>query len=247
MKQLVWVGGLVLVLGAPVQALELELGGSREDLSHGLADWRSVYLAGEQQFGERRSLYGAWRQTKRFGQDDHEAAAGLALPLDERWTLSSDGTASPSHHVLAKWSFGLDLHRRLDEGWGLSLGGRHTEYATAETERLSLGLERYFGAYRAAYVGSSTHLGGAGWSSAHRLELTQYYGAASRVGIVLGHGREAENLPPRGVLTSTVTVLAVAGRHWLDRDWALSYEVTLLDQGELYRRRGLQLGLRRAF
>lgn len=246
MKHLVWAGALALV-AAPAVALELEVGAGHEDLSRGLADWRSVYLTGEHRFGERRSLFAGWRETERFGQDDHEAAAGFALPLDERWTLASDATASPSHRVLAKWSLGLDLNRRLDDGWGLSFGGRHTAYASADTDRVSLGVERYFGAYRVAWVGSSTHLSGASWSTAQRLQLSRYYAAASSVGVSLGHGREAENLPPRGVVTSTVDVLALVGRHWLDRDWALSYEATLLDQGDFYRRRGLQLGVRRAF
>lgn len=247
MRNLFGLAGLLLAASAPVAALDVEIGAGREDLSGALADWRSVHVAAEQSFGERRSLRGSWRQTERFGADDHEWAAGLTLPLSEVWTVGGDATISPSHRVLPEWSFGVELHRRLDDGWGLAFGGRHTEYASAETQQASLGLERYFGSFRAAYMWSTTRLSGAGSSPAQRLQLTHYYAAASSVGVLLGRGREAENVPPLGVIRSTTDTLAVVGRHWLDRDWALAYEVGLHQQGDFYRRRGVQLALRRVF
>jgi hypothetical protein len=41
--------------------------------------------------------------------------------------------------------------------------------------------------------------------------------------------------------------LTLIGRHWLGKSWALSYELLAHEQGDLYRRRGLRLGVRYGF
>lgn len=247
MNQLVLASILVvLALPASVRAVELEAGAGRESLSRG-ADWKSAYLEAEQKFAERRVVYGALRATERFGQDDRDWMAGFYHPLDERWTLNAEAGTSPSHHVLPAESLALNLQRQLGDGWGVGFGGRHTGYADADTNAASLNVERYFGAYRAAYTYTTTHLGGAGASPSHRVQLSHYYGERSNVGLAASRGKEAENVPPGGVVTSEVRAVALVGRHWLDGAWALSYEAIAHEQGDFYRRRGLRLGLRRAF
>jgi YaiO family outer membrane protein len=231
----------------PAPALELEVGATHENLSQGRADWQSIYLEAEHRFGERRVFYAALRHTERFDQEDSDWLAGLYHPLDRRWTLNGEIGGSPTHRVLPESSAALNLHRQLDDGWGLAFGGRVTAYSNADTATASFGLERYFGAYRAAYTFTTTHLAGASDAPSHRLQLNHYYREHDTVGISLSRGEEIENVPPGGILETDVAALALTGRHWLDRDWALSYELLHHEQGSVYRRAGLRLGLRRAF
>lgn len=237
----------LIAVTLPAPALELEAGATHEQLSRGRADWQSVYLEGEHRFGERRVFYAALRQTERFDQDDSDWLAGLYHPLAPRWTLNGEAGSSPTHRVLAKYTAALNLHRQLDAGWGLGFGGRHTAYASADTNSANFSVERYFGAYRAAYTFTTTRLAGASSAAGHRLQLNRYYGDRNTIGITVSAGDEVENVPPGGIVETAVEALALTGRHWLDRDWALSYELLRHEQGNLYRRQGLRLGLRRAF
>lgn len=238
---------LTLPLPGSASALELEVGATHENLSQGRAAWQSVYLEGEHRLGERRVVYAALRQTERFDQEDSDWLAGLYHPLNDRWTLNGEIGGSPTHHVLPESTAALNLHRQLADGWGLGFGGRFTAYADADTNTATLSLERYFGAYRAAYTFSSTQLAGASNAPSHRFQLNRYYGDRDTVGFTVSRGEEVENVPPGGILETDVEALALTGRHWLDRDWALSYELLHHEQGTVYRRQGLRLGLRRAF
>lgn len=242
-----WLLAPALTLTGPTSALELELGASRENLSQGRTDWQSVYLEGEHRFGERRVVYAALRRTERFDQDDSDWLAGLYHPLDARWTLNGEIGGSPSHRVLPDSTVALNLHRQLDAGWGLGFGGRFTAYANADTRAANFSVERYFGAYRAAYTFTTTRLEGASNAPGHRLQFSFYYGERNHIGLAASHGEEVENVPPAGIVETDVEALALTGRHWLDRDWALGYELLHHEQGSLYRRQGLRLGLRRAF
>lgn len=236
-----------MALGGPAAALELEAGATHEKLSQGGADWQNIYLEGEHQLGERRVVYAALRHSERFDEQDTDWLAGLYLPLSPRWTLNGEVGNSPTHRVLPEYTAALNLHRQLDDGWGIGFGGRFTAYRNAETNTANLSLERYFGAYRAAYTFTTTHLAGASNAPGHRLQLNRYYGQRNTIGITISRGEEVENVPPGGLVETEVKALAVTGRHWLDRDWAISYELLRHEQGDLYRRQGLRLGLRRAF
>lgn len=231
----------------PAHALELEAGATHESLSRGRSDWQSAYLEAEHRFDEGRLVYAALRTTERFDRDDSDWLGGLYHQLDAAWTLNAEVGGSPTHRVLPEYTAALNLHRKFDQGWGLGFGGRLTAYAAADTNTATLSVERYFGAYRAAYTFTTTHLEGASSAPGHRLQLNRYYGERNTVGIMISRGDEVENIPPGGIVETEVEALALTGRHWLDRDWAVSYEILRHEQGELYRRHGLRLGLRRAF
>ncbi|TCS71498.1 YaiO family outer membrane protein [Sulfuritortus calidifontis] len=226
--------------------LEAEIGASMENLDKGYADWESRYLEAGYQIDKRQSVYGMVRQTERFAQRDSELLAGYYHPLGPDWTLVLEGNFSPTHEVLAKWSAFAQVQRTLPDGWGAHLGLRRTEYTHDTTSTANLTLERYWSNYRAGYTFYSSYLEGSGSSSAHRLQFDYYYGEHSRVGLYAATGRELENQGTT-VLASDVYSLGLVGRHWLNPDWAIIYELSSQRQGDLYTRNGIKLGLRRAF
>ena len=226
---------------------ELELGFSSEGLNNGYAGWRSAYLEGRHSFGERKSIYGTLRETERFGLYDNEAQGGFYYPLNDTWTSLVEASVSPTHNVLPKFSVFGELQKHLGYGWNLHAGIRHNEYSTLNTNIGIFTAERYWGNFRGAY---SLYLGrpeGGSSASSHVLALDYYYGARNSVGISVADGREVAGLGPLGILTTEVRAYVLRGRHWFTPDWALSFEALYQEQGTLYNRQGIRLGLRRVF
>jgi|LNFM01.1.fsa_nt_gb YaiO family outer membrane protein len=244
-------GGLKLVDGATglkTPRNELEAGYSRETLSNNLPDWTSTYLLASHRFGERHVLYGGLRETRRFGLDDSELHAGLYYPLGGTWTAQFEGSLSPTHEVLPRHSVYGQLQKSLPGGWGIGLGVRHNEYTLSGSNVVSVLAERYWGNFRGAYTLYSGRPEGASSGASHRLQLSYYYADRSSVGVSYTDGREVENVgPPRGVLASDVRNWTLSGQHWLTPAWALTYDLVNHEQGSLYRRQGLRLGIRHSF
>jgi len=139
------------------------------------------------------------------------------------------------------WQFG--------QGWVVSGGARYNSYTDNDSRTLNAGLERYFGSFRAFYALYNGKPQGSSSASAQRLGLDYYYcGERCRVGAALVWGREVENVgPPTGLITSDVRAFALYGRHWFTPAWALTWDASTHEQGDLYRRTGLRLGLRHRF
>lgn len=231
--------------GTPAQ---IEMGASLDTLNNGYADWRSHYIEAEKKLGDRHAVYGSLRETERFKTKDTEVLAGVYYPLAKRWTLWAEGNASPTHSILARWSALGQVQYALDDGWGVHLGLRHTDYSNALINILLVTGERYWSNYRAAYTHSVSTLAGAGSASNGRIQLSRYYGEQSGIGVSLSRGAEIENLGSTlGILSTRVQSIGLNGRHWLDRDWAVSYEIATNKQGSLYTRNAFRLGLRRQF
>ena len=230
------------------RAVEIEAGATRESLTNNLPDWRSLYLEASRTFRPRHTLYGGLRETSRFDLDDTEAYGGLYYPLSETWTGLVEASGSPSHNVLPKYSVFGQLHKALLKGLTVNLGLKHTDYTGSDVRMWVAGGEYYWSSLRAAYTFYSASLEGAGSAPAHRFQLNHYYGERSSIGIAYTTGRETENVgPPRGVITSDVRDWTITGRHWFANDWALAYDLLTHEQGTLYRRKGLRLGIRHRF
>ncbi|MBX3651967.1 MAG: YaiO family outer membrane beta-barrel protein [Burkholderiales bacterium] len=244
-------GGLKLVDGATglkTPRNDLEIGYSRETLSNNLPDWTSSYLLASHRFGKRHVLYGGLRETRRFGLADSEVHAGLYYPLAASWTVQVEGSVSPTHEVLPRHSVYGQLQKSLPGGWGVGFGVRHNEYTLSGSNVVSVLAERYWGNFRGAYTLYSGRPEGASSGSSHRLQLSYYYADRSSVGVSYTDGREVENVgPPRGVLASDVRNWTLSGQHWLTPAWALTYDLVNHEQGNLYRRQGLRLGIRHSF
>lgn len=245
---------IALLAGASLPALaaelpvEVELGASHETLTRNLPDWNSVYLEAARTFRPRNTLYGGIRHTRRFGLEDEEAYGGLYYPLGDTWTALAEATLSPSHEVLPRHSTFGQLQKLAAPGFNIGAGIKHTEYSGNGVNAAILSAEYYWSSFRAAYTFYSTRVDGSGSAPAHRFQLGYYYAERSAVGVSYASGREVESVgPPIGLVTSDVREWGIAGRHWFARDWALSYELLDHEQGSLYRRRGLRVGLRHQF
>jgi YaiO family outer membrane protein len=223
---------------------EIELGISRENLDSGYSDWRGLYLEGKKDLAARQTIYARLDKTERFDQRDTQLLAGYYHPLGERTTGVVEASISGTHRILPEWSTLVQLEQQLGQGFGLQGGYRHTEYRTDTVDQGILGVERYWGDYRAAYTLYLSHLSGSSTVGSHLLRLDYYYAERSSVGLLLARGKEAENLGSGSVVIDNTHAAGIIGRHALTRRWALSYELQSHDQDDRYRRNLLRVGIR---
>ena len=242
---------LVAVMGSEAVAEERRLEGEiyyrYDSLDSGFADWQAHRLDLQSSRRGEPTWYGAALRERRFGSWDEGLELGAAVPLGDDWVLQPEMGRTFGADFLPEWYADLRLQRRLPQGYVGSASLRRTQYDASRVDRLALGAERYWGNWRAAYTLNVSDVQGAGNPVGHAVALDHYYRERSLIGLRASTGREEEGLPGGQVVTSDVTAFAVRGRHWLDADWALSWELGTLSQGDLYDRHGIQLGVRRAF
>jgi len=239
---------LLAFVAGPAAALEMEGGFTKENLTNNKPDWKSIYLEAAHDFAKRQTLYGGVRETERFDFRDTELAAGYYHPFTEHLTAQIEGSHSSSHNVLPENSLFTAASWELSKGWVASGGVRYNQYTDNDSRVLNAGIERYFGNYRLFYGIFNGKPQGAPSASAQRLGLDYYYGEKSRIGAGITWGREVEYVgPPTGIITSDVRAISVYGRHWFTPAWAVSWEALRQEQGDLYTRTGIRLGLRHLF
>src|SRR5690349_5447944 len=239
---------LLALFSGRASALEMEGGFTHESLTNSKPDWKSIYLEAAHDFAKRQTLYGGVRETDRFDFRDTEMAAGYYHPFTEHFTAQIEGSHSSSHNVLPENSLFTAAAWELSKGWVASGGVRYNQYTDNDSRVLNAGIERYVGSYRVFYGLFNGKPQGAPSASAQRFGMDYYYGEKSRIGAAITWGREVEYVgPPTGIITSDVRAISLYGRHWFTPAWAVSWEALRQEQGDLYTRTGVRLGLRHLY
>lgn len=225
----------------------LEASHGRDGLSGPNAPWTDSSLGLDLKLATLQAFSARLRETERFGLRDREHALGAYLPLGDGWSVELELTGSPTHRVLPRHALLAQVGRSFGGGWGAYAGFRRSSYTQSEADLRLFTLERYFGAERLAYTFYSGKPEGGGSAPSHRLQWTHYFNDRDSVGVSVGGGREVENVAPGGLVTSKVRSFYLTGRWWFAPDWALTAEAGVHEQGSLYRRHGVRLGLRHEF
>lgn len=226
---------------------EWEAGFTQERLSNDLPGWRSRYLLGEWHRPDHSVLYGGLRGTERYLRNDQEAHFGGVLPLNAQTQLQAEAGFSNTHRVLAQRYGFVQAQYQPAPGWSVAGGARRSVYETGLSRVLHVSVERYIGNERFGYTRYEGGPDGSGLAPSHRLQWAHSYGARDWIGPALVRGRETEYTGGNNFLTSQVRGLSLSGRHDLDSDWAMLWDVGTVRQGDSYTRRGVRLGLRHAF
>ena len=207
--------------------------------------WRGVDTL--QDLAPRLALYGGTLQTRRFASSDTDARVSLYRPLGPSLALGP-GQMNPINNVLPQYTLYRQVRHVLPGGWGLGFGVRQSEYNFATNNLYSVSAERYVGNFRGAYTLYSGRTDGSDVGSAHRFQVNYFYGERNTVGLAYTTGRDIENLGlSAGLMPGDARDLTLSGRHWLSPNWALTYDLLSHEQGSLYRRQGLRLGVSRTF
>ena len=227
---------------------DLRVEGAHDNLDRGYDDWQEFMAQLAWRPDKRTTLFGAYRETERFALRDREGVAGAYLPVGTIGSvLHAEGTWSGSHRVLPRHAYLLELAQPLGSGWVITPGLRQARYDTGDVQATWLLLEKYAGDFRFAWHAQVSRAESSGWAPAHRLSASWYGGELTFVTLTVARGREVENIPPDGLLTTDVRAASLSGSLEVAPRWALTGELAWSEQGDLYTRRTARLGTRLLF
>jgi YaiO family outer membrane protein len=221
---------------------------SYEDLSGGRDPWKGASIGLDRRLGGSRRLFAGAHLEERFGTRDEQLLAGFADRLGERWSYGLSADVSPDAQVLPEWSFTAEAGRALPQDFAIAFRLRHADYAASQVDSLAGSVDKYafgfsFGySLNAAKTSdiSDPHFG-------HLLRAGREYGEGSRAGVVVGFGEEAETVAAGVVQVTQTKSIALAGLHWTSAAWGISWEAGWYEQGDLYDRLRVRLGLEHRF
>jgi YaiO family outer membrane protein len=225
----------------------VSLAASYEDLSGGRDPWRAVTLDLDRPLDDRRRVLAGLHGEERFKASDGQLSLGYVDRLSEKWSFSVTGDAAPDAEVLPEWSLAAEAGRALPGDRSVALRARHASYSSVDVDSLAATIEQYAATFRVAYTLTGARPSGLGTSYSHSLRIAHDYGAASQVTLALGAGEEAETVAPGVVLVTQDRNVSIYGVHWHNAAWGLSWEAGWYEQGDLYDRVRIRLGLEHRF
>lgn len=230
-----------------LQHTEIGLSYARETLSNNPNPWTDTQLEALHVFERRKLLIGRATSSERFGLHDNTLSIAGYHPLGERITGYAEMGISDTHRVLPRDFVHLQLGYSLPEGWGVLGGLRHVTYNFTKVDIAELTAERYFGNYRAAVSIYPSHSSTAGSASSYRIQLSRYYGEENNIQVLYANGTEVDRITGvDSVVAASVRSVALFGRHWLTKEWAIAYGAAHTVQGN-GTRRAVNLALRYRF
>ena len=221
---------------------------SYEDLSGGRDPWKGASLGFDHRFGGARRVYAGAHLEERFGTRDEQVLVAFADRAGSHWSYGLSADVSPDAQILPEWSFAAEAGRALAHDFSLAFRLRHADYAASQVDSISTSIDKYthgfsFGySLNAAKVSdiSDPHYG-------HLLRAGREYGEGSRASLVVGFGEEAETVAPGVVQVTQTKSVSLAGLHWTSAAWGFGWEAGLYQQGDLYDRLRVRLGLEHRF
>jgi YaiO family outer membrane protein len=221
---------------------------SYEDLSGGRSPWRGASLGLNHRFDASRSAFAALHVEERFDTRDDQALFGYAARIGDAWSYGIAADVAPDAEVLPEWSVALDATRALARQYTVGARFRHASYQSSDVDTLSGSVDKYVGAWSVGYSLNAAKTSSIDDPSfGHVVRLGREYGNANRAALVVGFGEEAETVAPGVVQVTDTRSVSFSGLHWTSTAWGFAWEAGWYEQGDLYDRFRLRLGLEHRF
>jgi len=221
---------------------------SYEDLSGGRSAWRGASLGFDRHLGGARHLFAGLHAEERFDTQDEQLQLAWADRLGDHWSYGVSGDVAPDADVLPEWSLTTEAGRGLPQAFGLGLRLRHASYASADVDSLAGTIEKYAHWLRVGYTLNAAKTSGIDDPSfGHLLHFAHDYGAGSRAALIVGFGEEAETVAPGVVQVTDTRSVSLNGLHWTNAAWGITWEAGWYEQGDLYDRIRVRVGLEHRF
>jgi YaiO family outer membrane protein len=221
---------------------------SYEELSGSRPAWKGASLGVSHPLGDHRHAFAGLHLEERFGTRDEQLLAGYAARLGDTWSYGISGDIARDAEILPEWSISAEAGRALPDAWGLGIRLRHASYQSSDVDTLSGAVDKYFDAYSVGYSLNVAKTSGIDDPSfGHLLRFAREYGASSRAALVVGFGEEAETVAPGVVQVTDTRSVSFSGLHWTSTAWGFAWEAGWYEQGDLYDRFRLRLGLEHRF
>ena len=225
----------------------LSFAAAHEDLSGGRDSWQSLTLALDRKLAARRHVFGGMHIEERFNQQDEQFSLGWADAVGSGWSYGLSLDVAPDAEVLPEWNLVGEAGHALPQDMSFTLRARHASYQTVDVDSLAAGVEKYLPQLRVGYTLTAAQPEHIDWSFSHTLRVAHDYGDASHVTLALGYGEEAETIAPGVVQVTDIRSVSVNGLHWRDAAWGFTWEAGWYEQGDLYDRVRVSLGLQYRF
>jgi YaiO family outer membrane protein len=225
----------------------LSIDASYEDLSGGRPAWRGATVGIGRRLDDRRRVLAGLHLEERFDRRDEQLAFTYAERLSADWSYGVSGDVSPDAEVLPEWSLVAEADRALPGGRNLGLRARHASYATVDVDSLAATIEQYTERFRVAYTLNAAKPSDINTSFGHLLRVAHDYGRDSNLGFAVGYGEEAETIAPGVVQVTDIRSISLSGLHWHNAAWGIAWEAGWYEQGDLYDRIRIRLGLEHRF
>lgn len=225
------------------RGMRVSLAASYEALSGDRDPWRAMALDMDKPLDDRRRILAGLHAEERFGARDGQLSLGYVDRLTDDWSFSVAGDLAPDAEVLPEWSLIGEAARRLPGARSLGLRARHSSYATVDVDSLAATIEQYAAQFRIGYTLTAARPTGVQTSFGHTIRVAHDYGDASHVTLAVGFGEEAETVAPGVVQVTQDRSVSVNGVHWRNASWGFSWEAGWYEQGDLYDRLRISLGL----
>jgi YaiO family outer membrane protein len=221
---------------------------SYEELSGDRPAWKGVSLGYTRPLAEARRVFAGVHLEERFDTQDEQVLAAWSDRLGEDWSYGLSADFSPDAEVLPEWSATAEAGRALPDAWSVGLRFRHASHQSVDVDTLAASVEKYLGAFSVGYSLNAAKVTDISSPSyGHLLQVGRDYGDANRIALVVGFGEEAETIAPGVVQVTDTKSVALRGIHWLSAAWAVSWDTGWYEQGDLYDRYRVRLGLEHRF
>lgn len=229
------------------EGTRLSVAFSYEDLSGGRPSWRAATIGIERPLDRRRRLLAGLHVEERFDTQDEQFSLGLVDRIGGNWSWGVNADAAAGADILPEWSLTGEIGRMIGGNRSIGLRARHAEYETVDVDSVAGTIEQYAEWFRIAYTLNAARPTGLDWSLGHVLRVAHDYDYGSHVTLALGFGKEAETIAPSVVQVTDVRSVSLNGVHWRSAAWGLAWEAGWHEQGDLYNRVRIRIGLEHRF
>lgn len=221
----------------------IETGYTTDHLTNNYRTWESQYINFFVPLKKNGLFNIQLDNVTRYGLNDQVISGTYAYPF-KYGVLNIEGYYSANAAYLAKTAYGATWNGRLPESFGYILGATQRQYLESQSNIYKLGVEKYLGQYRFAYVGILSTINLTQPSFA-QLFQAQWVGATNnRFGVSYSQGSEPM-VVTQGTLASVKTqYMQLDALYWINKKIGVTLALWHGMQGDFYQRNGGLIGLR---
>ena len=221
----------------------LEAGYTTDHLTNNYKTWNSQYVNIFVPLKQHGLFNIQLDNVTRYGLTAQVVSGTYAYPF-KYGVLNVEGYYSANAAYLAKNALGTTWNGRLPESFGYILGATQRQYLESQSNIYKLGVEKYLGEFRFAYIGILSTINQTQPSFA-QLFQAQWVGATNnRLGLSYSQGAEPM-VVTQGTLASVKTqYVQLDSLYWLNKQVGVTVALWHGMQGDYYQRNGGQIGLR---
>lgn len=228
----------------------VEIGSNYDQLTNNYASWSAQYLNLSMPLQENGLVNVQAQNVQRFSMVDQDLNIAYAYPT-KLGVINIDGGYSANPNFLPQTSLGLGWNGKLPEGFGYIVSANQKQYsesyANASTNMYSLGLEKYIGEFRFAYVGMVSSINRNQGSFASKVQGQWIGSSANRIGLTYAQGMEPAVVALNNLASIQFQYVQIDSLYWMTKTIGLTTALWHGKEGSYYQRNGGQLGLRVTF